>query len=535
MSIAPVSQQARIDQPLPVQPDQPNQPAATSPTGSGPAVPSTPGQTLLAQPTLLSQAVDTPSPLQQALARPSGLDRQLGQPGTEQRLTSTPTGLGDLYAANPPGGPQNMGLSNIPAATSQINLNRPVGVPGRPDLGEVFLRQRVGPQDQRVAPQGGQFLAQTRDGLHPLRASNYGDALTESRNRLRSGGFSQPFERTMNPGDLAVLQRDPKVRQALEQNTRFGSQLSPNGSPPRALAPRLFSDHIRRDGFYDGALIGRNGTAYPAGTPLSQIPPLTANSALPAGTRTPSNSGRDVLFVPGITRPRNDALRLMQTVANDQRVNVIGVHNATTAFLPTDWDRGASGAPGDVLGQSREDYNEMLAHRSNLNGAGLLNNQNATTASLADAIHQRLMSGARVNIMAESQGALITSNAISRVEDRLLRQYGYDPTALPWDAAGQRRNEEAQRLTQTMLGRINVSTFNGASSYYPSGPNYTHVRNTQDGLVANPLGMGQAGADGGRGSREITINRDHLDPIEEHAFQFLWRDMTPAQREASIP
>jgi hypothetical protein len=524
MSMAPVSQHARIDQPLPVQPDQPE---AAGPAGSGPAIPSAPGQTLLTQPTLLSQTVDTPTSLQQTLANPSRLDLQLGQPGTEQRLTSTPTGLGDLYAANPPGGPQNTGLSNIPAATSQINLNRPVGVPGRPDLGEVFLHQRVGPQ-------GDQFFAQARNGMHPLRASNQGEAVTESRNLLRNNGFSQPFERAMNPGDLAVLQRDPKARQALEQNTRFGSELSPNGSTASGNVPRRLPDGMG-DRFYDGALLGGDGRAYPAGTPLSQIPPLTANSALPAGTRTPSNSGRDVLFVPGITRPRNDALRLMQTVANDQRVNVIGVHNATTAFLPTDWDRGASGAPGDVLGQSREDYNEMLAHRSNLNGAGLLNNQNATTASLADAIHQRLMSGARVNIMAESQGALITSNAISRVEDRLLRQYGYNPTALPWDAAGQRRNEEAQRLTQTMLGRINVSTFNGASSYYPSGPNYTHVRNTQDGLVANPLGMGQAGADGGRGSREITINRDHLNPIEEHAFQFLWRDLSPAQREASIP
>jgi hypothetical protein len=531
MSITTVSQQARIDGPLTVQPDQPG---AVSPAGSRPAAPSTPGQTLLAQPTPLSQAVDTPTPLQQALARPSSLGRQFEQPGTGDLLLSTPTGIENWYASNRPGGAQNTGLSNIPAATSQINLNRPVGVPGRPDLGEVFLRQRVGPQDQRVAPQGGQFLAQTRDGLHPLRASNYGDALTESRNRLRSGGFSQPFERTMNPGDLAVLQRDPKVRQALEQNTRFGSQLSPNGSPPRALAPRLFSDHIR-DGFYDGALIGRNGTAYPAGTPINQIPPFTPKTNLPAGTRLPSTAGRDTFFLPGITRTRDDTVHLMQMVSNDQRINIISVHNATTAFLPTNMDRGASGAPGDVLGQSRADYQEMLAHRSNLNSAGALNSPNATTASLADAMHQRLMSGARVNIMAESQGALIASNAISRVEDRLLRQYGFNPNVGLWDTAGQRRNAEAQRLTQTMLGRINVSTFNGASSYYPSGPNYTHVRNTQDGLVANPLGMGQAGADGGRGSREITINRDHLDPIEEHAFQFLWRDMTPAQREASIP
>jgi hypothetical protein len=243
MSIAPVSQQARIDQPLPVQPDQPNQPAATSPTGSGPAVPSTPGQTLLAQPTLLSQAVDTPSPLQQALARPSGLDRQLRQPGTEDLLSPTPTGIGDLYASNRPGGAQNTGLSNIPPGTSQINLHRAVGVPGQPHLGEVYLHQRVGPQ-------GNQFFAQARNGMHPLRATNLNDAVSEARGHLRNGGFSQPFAGRFtgvmdisNPitfGSLPPNPNDPFRPSARREELR---QLAVLPSNPTSAA------NAKRDGF----------------------------------------------------------------------------------------------------------------------------------------------------------------------------------------------------------------------------------------------------------------------------------------------
>lgn len=199
MSTAIASPDTRFDRAQPVQPDR------TNPTAPEPVVLPTQEQVLAGQNTALSQAIDPPTPFQQNVDRPSRIQGLVTEPSTEQRLLMQP-GIGDLYASNRLGGKPPTGVSNVPPGTSQINLNRPVGVPGRPDLGEVYLHQRVGPQ-------GDQFFAQARNGMYPLRATNLNDAVTEARGHLSSGRFPQPFTRLGTPQaefrQPAIFQSNP--------------------------------------------------------------------------------------------------------------------------------------------------------------------------------------------------------------------------------------------------------------------------------------------------------------------------------------
>jgi hypothetical protein len=271
---------------------------------------------------------------------------------------------------------------------------------------------------------------------------------------------------------------------------------------------------------YNGALLGRGGVAYSPGTSVSDVMPVVPDK----GAHRPT--GDNLLFVGGITRSKENVGVLMQKMANDTGASVVGVHNATSA---TDAS-GVTGAPLDVL-ESSADYKEMLGHRAQTDTD--INVFNEATSSLSDVIDKQLSAGKKVNLAAESQGALITSNALSRLEDRLLSRFGYNPLVAPWDAAGQQKNKDALSKTQATLANVEVTTFNGAASYYPSGPNYTHVRNTNDFAVARALGMGQPGADGGAGSRQILINKDHGNPMQNHIFPNLWADLSPRQREAA--
>jgi hypothetical protein len=104
------------------------------------------------------------------------------------------------------------------------------------------------------------------------------------------------------------------------------------------------------DWAYNGALLGRNGTAYEAGTPLSNVAPV-----VPAQGAHRAIS-EDVLFVGGITRSRANVSSLMQTIANDTGAGVTGIHNATSALDPS----GISGAPLDVIESS--DHGNPLAN-----------------------------------------------------------------------------------------------------------------------------------------------------------------------------
>jgi hypothetical protein len=98
--------------------------------------------------------------------------------------------------------------------------------------------------------------------------------------------------------------------------------------------------------------------------------------------------------------------------------------------------------------------------------------------TLADTVYEEITAGRTVNLMAHSQGALITSRALQDVYNRLRIEDGLSRAA-----------------TERLLSRVRVETFGGAAGSYPDGPRYVHYVNRRDpvaslfglGPVANPL------------------------------------------------
>jgi hypothetical protein len=166
-------------------------------------------------------------------------DRSSGQPvgyvpnarmanGIDQ-LVDTPTAFSTLNVARQPQ------VSNIPAAAQMINLNRAVGVPGRPELGEVFLFKEVGPQGER-------FFAKARNGQHVLEADTMEGAVAEARNLLRHRGFSQPIY-PVAPGATQIRPLDPNAPQ-----------------PIRYDAGGFFNTNLRARAEASGFLVQSDGT-----------------------------------------------------------------------------------------------------------------------------------------------------------------------------------------------------------------------------------------------------------------------------------
>jgi hypothetical protein len=163
-----------------------------------------------------------------------------------------------LYLA---GQPQ---LGNIPPAAQMINLHRAVGVPGRPELGEVFLFKEVGPKGER-------YFAQARNGQHPLKADTMDGAVAEARKLLRNGGFSQPIH-PIAPGATQIRPLDPNAPK-----------------PIRYEAGGLFNTNLRARAEASGFLVQSDGTivgpnSFQGGVAFGQlftVPGLFREGAVP--------------------------------------------------------------------------------------------------------------------------------------------------------------------------------------------------------------------------------------------------------------
>lgn len=212
-------------------------------------------------------------------------------------------------------------------------------------------------------------------------------------------------------------------------------------TPPRPLAEG------QDDTAYDGAFIGADGRAYPAGTPISQIPPVRPQSGEPNGT---------YIYVNGISNDKGQQYAAMQAIANTSGAQVIGIHNSTQGAL-TD------------IGQSAGDKFDI--------------GKNPAVDALANTIYDAMQSGQPIHLVGHSQGALITSRALTQVQQRLRLEDGLSKA-------------EAERR----MGLIQVETFGGAAWSYPDGPRYDHYVNRLD-PVPMGLGLGAPGANPGRGAQ----------------------------------
>ncbi|MEL6195461.1 MAG: hypothetical protein AAFP04_09115 [Myxococcota bacterium] len=194
----------------------------------------------------------------------------------------------------------------------------------------------------------------------------------------------------------------------------------------------------------------------PAVRNLAQIPPI-----LPRDGNV--REGPVTILVNGIDTSPQFALDNAQQYADLTGRPTVMLYNATS-------DPG-----GDVI----ESIGQMLRVRND-----------PAIENLAGAIVHELLSGKPVLIVAESQSALMTRNALEMVHSDLMVHYG-------WQRNGRRPPTAEQRaLADAAMARITVETYGGAADHYPYGPTYIHYVNEMEGpdeagdVVAQTFGLG---------------------------------------------
>ena len=192
--------------------------------------------------------------------------------------------------------------------------------------------------------------------------------------------------------------------------------------------PNLFPSNP--DKAFDGSLVGANGQTFARDTPLSDIPAVTPNGGV--------RNNETLIYVNGIQTDVAGQTRSLQAIADNSGSRVVGVHNATGTFA------------GDLL-QSLGDKLDI--------------GRNPAVDTLADTVYNELRTGRDVHLMAHSQGAIITSRALTDVRNRLMLEDGM-----------------SRQAAENLLNNVKVETFGGAARRYPDGPQYVHYVNRNDGV-----------------------------------------------------
>lgn len=209
------------------------------------------------------------------------------------------------------------------------------------------------------------------------------------------------------------------------------------------------------DSTFDGRYVGANGQT---SANIADVQPVRPNNGTLA-------TGKQVFYVNGIQTDLAAQQTSLQLIANQTGANVVGIHNATEGFV--------------------KDVAQSALDKANLG-------RNPAVDTLADAIYNGVKQGQPVNIIAHSQGGIITSRAVGNALNR-LREDGLS----------------ASQARQQLSRYVNIETFGGAAKTYPSGPNYRHFVNTAD-PVPDLLGKGTSLFD--RNTTRFFDNRAGLDP-----------------------
>jgi len=288
------------------------------------------------------------------------------------------------------------------------------------------------------APQGTQATqaprgTQATQAASPVQADYYRDSFTPA----VASASATP---TATPAVASASATPERVDAAgFMSSSSLGS-----GPTPMAQVGGVNGNGELREIDYDGGLIDGEGNVYPAGTPREGLTPTTPSNGQPAS--------ETIYYVNGIQTTAEDQAASMQHIADATGANVFGIHNSTYGKI---W-----GTPDDLV-QCLTDKLPGLEH---------LDSANPATPALAETILQDLEAGKPVHLMAHSQGALITSNALERVKAELTEAHGAE------------RAEE-------MMSTIQVETYGGAATNFPYGPQYTHYINEYD-MVPMQAGLG---------------------------------------------
>ena len=181
---------------------------------------------------------------------------------------------------------------------------------------------------------------------------------------------------------------------------------------------------------FDGHFVGANGQTFEANTPLSDVPAVTPTGGV--------RNNETLIYVNGIQTDVAGQSGSMQAIADNSGSRVVGIHNSTGSIF------------GDLL-QSLGDKLDI--------------GKNPAVDTLADTVYDELQAGRDVHLMAHSQGAIITSRALTDVKNRLMLEDGM-----------------SRQAAENLLSNVKVETFGGASRRYPDGPQYVHYVNRNDGV-----------------------------------------------------
>jgi pimeloyl-ACP methyl ester carboxylesterase len=128
----------------------------------------------------------------------------------------------------------------------------------------------------------------------------------------------------------------------------------------------------------DGLFVGADARTYSRDTPLVDIPAVTPTDG--------SSPKETLIYVNGILTDKDAQARSLQGIADTTGDRVVGIHNAT--------------------GGAITDLTQCLGDKAGLG-------RNPAVDTLADTVYGELKSGHPVHLLAHSQGALVTSRALS--------------------------------------------------------------------------------------------------------------------------
>ena len=233
------------------------------------------------------------------------------------------------------------------------------------------------------------------------------------------------------------------------------------------------------------------------------------------GERRPATPALDkrIVYVNGIGTPMNAHAYTVKLLSVVSGAAVIGIYNQS-----------GDGNETNIV----YDLVQCLGDKSGLSN-------NPATNTMAPAIYDACVSGVYLNIVAHSQGAIITSRALRQGIGLLLDRYGRRNAKVLalfnevekrrgfWESVGRgiigandndrlrleiALQREIRPLVEERLAKyVSVQTFGGAARFYPNGPLYRHVFNGWD-PVPVLFGQGDIFTGPGRGADVQQIERN---------------------------
>ncbi|HYI01418.1 MAG TPA: hypothetical protein VD972_36015, partial [Hyalangium sp.] len=219
-----------------------------------------------------------------------------------------------------------------------------------------------------------------------------GEARTATAQATAASTQARAAVLTLDRGQSSFTASSPAANtfQAMSTVAATGVSQTGTGSTPRPIGS-VDKDGQVPESQLDGAVISAGGAAYPSGTDVYDTQPVVPSNGKPAA--------ETVIYVNGIQNDGNFQYGSMQNVADTMGANVYGIHNSTAEDFPI------HSIIGD-LAQCATDLTGVVP--------------NSATTALALQVVRDLEAGRPIHLMAHSQGALVTSNALTAAKEYLL-------------------------------------------------------------------------------------------------------------------